>query len=124
MYNQVLRSGSRLFPYSVPIIVASAAKETNFGDIKALFGNEAEVFDYFDTVVIYNNSALPVYFYLNNDVNEAYYILPYGTQPITRRPFRTFSFYNPDAAIDIAAGSVYMNMRRLPPDVVSTVSVR
>ena len=115
---QIIAMGSRVFPYSVPLISHATIY---WYDIKSLFPVEADLWDYFDSLVILNNSALPLHFYLNQSDND-YYILPYGTQPITRRAFRTFGFYNPDGANDIAAGLVTMNMRRLPPDVVPVVT--
>ena len=116
---QVIAQGSRIFPYSVPLI---AHTQTYWYDLQSVFTRqELSLWDYMDSLVILNNSALPVHFYLNQADND-YYILPYGTQPITRRAFRTFGFYNPDAANDIAAGLVTMNMRRLPPDIMSVVN--
>ena len=116
---QVIAQGSRVFPYSVPIITAT---NTFWYDLSAVMSAQEKAFwDYMDSLVILNNSAYPVHFYLNNADND-YYILPYGTQPITRRAFRTFGFYNPDSTNDITAGLVTMNMRRLPPDVVSVIN--
>jgi hypothetical protein len=114
---QVISGGSRIFPYAVPIQVHAV---TNWYDLRAMFGNEMLFWDYLDSVTIQNNSTLPIWFYLNSTDN-GYYILSYGTQPITRRPFRTFGFYNPDGAVDIAAGLITMNMRRLPSGVMGVV---
>ena len=115
----VIRQGSRIFPYSVPAVNHTVTVAV---DIGSLFPVEAQLWDYFDSLVILNNSALPVHFYLNCNKLDDYYILPYGTQPITRRAFRSFSFYNPDGALDIAAGLISMQMRRLPPDAMSVVN--
>lgn len=115
---QIVRQGSRIFPYAVPKIDAT---KTFWYDIFSIFGNEAILFNYFDALVIINNSALPIHYY-HQSVNEDYLILPNSTQPITRRPFSRFGFYNPDGAIDVAAGEVTMNMRRLPPDVTAVVN--
>jgi hypothetical protein len=117
---QVISLGSRLFPYSVPLVAHTQTYWYNIKDV--INQQEAALWDYLDSLVILNNSGLPVNFYLNNSDND-YYILAYGTQPISRRAFRTFGFFNPDAANDIAAGLISMNMRRLPPDVISTVQV-
>jgi hypothetical protein len=117
---EIVRMGSRVFPYSVPQITHAT---TFWYDLPTMIGNqqEAALWDYLDSLVILNNSALPVHFYLNNTDND-YYILPYGTQPVTRRAFRTIGFYNPDVANDITAGLVTVNMRRLPPDVISVIN--
>jgi hypothetical protein len=116
---QVISQGSRIFGYSVPIIAASKVYWYSLADV--MTAQEQALWDYMDSLVILNNSALPLHFYLNQTDND-YYILPYGTQPITRRAFRTFGFFNPDAANDITAGLVTMNMRRLPPDITAVVT--
>lgn len=115
---QVVKMGSRVFPYSVPLIAATL---TYWYDLTYIFGNEMRLWDYFDSLVVQNNSALPVHFYLNS-TDDDYYILAYGTQPISRRPFRRFGVYNPDLAVDIAADLVTLTMRRLPSGVLGVVS--
>ena len=116
---QIVNQGSRIYQFSVPAIVAT---KTYWYDLPAVMGvQEAALYNFLDSLVILNNSALPIHFYLNSADND-YYILAYGTQPISRRAFRTFGLYNPDAITDIAAGLVTMSMRRLPPDIVSVVN--
>lgn len=115
--SRIIAQGSRNFPYvNADAIVAGA---TVWIDIHNHFGNEARQFDYFDTAVITNNSAQAVHFYLNSPA-EDYYILPYQSQPITRRAFRRFGFYNA-TLIDIAIGEISASMRRLPPDIMSVI---
>ena len=120
MYREmsVVSRGSRIFPYAVPAVVAVT---TYWYDLKGIFGIEADLWDYFDSVVVLNNSALPVHFYLNS-FDDDYYILPFGTQPVTRRPFRRFGFYNPDVALPIAVGLITMSMRRLPTGIIGVVN--
>jgi len=118
--QRTIIQGSRLFSYAVPLV---AATKTYWYDIYSIFGADADLFDYFDSLNISNNSALPVHFYLDSKDND-YYILAYGIQPVTRRPFRRFGFYNPDAANDIAADLIQMSMRRLPPDIMPVVNTQ
>jgi hypothetical protein len=117
--DQLLQQGSRTFPYSVPAVNHT---QTNWYHFNNLFPTEATIWTYVDSIVIQNNSALPVHFYLNSTDND-YTILPFGVQPITRRACRAFGFYNPDAASDIAAGLILMNMRRLPGSSSQTLDV-
>ena len=117
--NQVKAQGSRVYPFAVPQV--THALTFWYDLLSVMSAQEASLWDYMDSLVILNNSALPVHLYLNNTDND-YYILPYGTQPISRRAFRTFGFYNPDVANDIVAGLITMNMRRLPPDIISVVN--
>jgi hypothetical protein len=118
---RTIRQGSRQFPFTSAAIIASTP--TTWYDLKSLFGYEADLWDYFDSLMVYNNSALPVHLYLNSPADD-YLILGYSAQPVTRRAFRSFGLYNPDGAVDIAAGLITMQMRRLPPNVQPVVTTR
>ena len=116
---RIIAQGSRIFWYNVPAVIHATTQQYTLKDILPQL--DMSIFQYLDSVVILNNSALPVHFYLNGQADNDYYILPYGTQPITRRAFRSFAFYNPDGANDIAANLITMNMRRLPPGIGMTI---
>lgn len=116
--EQIRAQGSRNFVVTLGVIAAGVIDSHS---IKGDFA-EAEQFDYMDSLLITNNSAQPIEFYLNG-VSDTYPILPYQIQPISRRAFRYYAVRNVGALATVA-GDIVIQYRRLPPDVVPTVNVR
>lgn len=117
--TQIIAQGSKMF---TPAIGAITPATLIWYDVASL-EPDAQLFEPLDSIVIQNNSAVRIEFYLDTQ-NDDYTILPFSTQPISRRSFRRFGIRNDDVAVGIAAGAVIIFMRRLPPDVMPTVSVR
>lgn len=119
---RVIQQGSPLFTFFVPQITHGAGNYWyDLATMLALSGGAptAAFWQYMDSVVILNNSPTNLTVYLNQ-IDNPYYILAYGNQPISRRAFRTLGFDNNDAANDIAANLVVVQMRRLPPSGIVT----
>lgn len=116
--NLVIAQGSKIYQHRVPIILSGAL---NWFDVASLFP-DAITFEPLDSLIITNNSAQTINFYLDSP-NDVYPVLAYQIQPIIKRFFRRYGIENTGLAATLAT-DIVIAMRRLPTDIKTTVIVR
>lgn len=116
---EIVAMGSPNYNQDLGIIAATAEV---WYDMKSTFPG-SQIYDYFDSIVITNNSAEKIEFYLNTK-GDTYTMLAFQVLPLSGRAFRYWGVKNLDAVNNTAASEINLQMRRLPPQVQPVINVR
>lgn len=117
--QKIIKRGSQPFNQSVGILVAGTI---TWYDVASQFGNAAKLFEPLDSIVITNNSAYQIEFYLDT-ADQTWIVLPYQIQPINRRSFRRYGIKNAGSG-NTVSGDITLQLKRLPLDTVNVDGVR
>ncbi len=112
-YAQLEAMGSRLFStYDGAIGSGVTVYHDMLND-----NSDLKAFIFADSIIVTNNSAQPLEFYLNGA--DKYYVPAYTILPINR-PATNYKIKNVGTGAT-NANEIYVSYRRLPPNIVRTV---